>query len=182
MFMALRPVAQELAQGGYTWAVLRTDPRSSPFILSDSPVALFDPQHDGLGGLGFRSSPETQTTLPLDPSFCLHLRPGQRRFVEAEATSEQVAEVNLRTYAWADVCVYGNSHASVVDTRVYAKRHPDKLHLFRRREGMTWVGQQVEGAPEGVVDFVGYDVDGSETKRRMFVPKDARKAGLPPGM
>lgn len=180
MFMALRPIAKELAEGTYTWTVLRTNTTSSPFILSDSPVALFDPRHDGQGGLGFRSSEETQTTLPLDPSFCLYLHPGPRRFLERLATPDEVAEINLRTYAWADVCVYGNSHASVVNTRIYAEHHPERLHLVRRREGTTWIGQQVEGAPEGVFDFQGYAIDGSVRKRRMFVPKDARRTDPPP--
>jgi hypothetical protein len=74
-------------------------------------ITMFDPTPPyPESGLGFASSPNTETIVPVDPTFALALAPGQPTWNDVEITAADVAEVNLRAYAWSVDCYYGASH------------------------------------------------------------------------
>jgi hypothetical protein len=79
-------------------------------------------------GHGLRSSPNAETTLPLDPELCLILTPepayGNAR---AGTTPEYVDELNLRSYAWAQQHIFGPSQQLVTAVRQRAKREKARL-------------------------------------------------------
>jgi hypothetical protein len=53
------------------WSIARA-PEGSRFVTSDNPVVHFDPTlRDPRSGLGFVSSAHSETTFPVDPSFCV---------------------------------------------------------------------------------------------------------------
>jgi hypothetical protein len=108
-----------------SWWVLRASP-SSTFVISDCPVAMYDVALREGRGNAFGSSPLAQTTLPLGPLACLELRPSGPPLATREASQEEVADINLRTYAWAERWVYG-SRAALLDAHERAQAKPEDL-------------------------------------------------------
>jgi hypothetical protein len=52
----------------------------STFVIGDTPLAIYDPKpRIENGGVGFLSSDQVETTLPLDSKRCLLLIPGKRQ-------------------------------------------------------------------------------------------------------
>jgi hypothetical protein len=93
------------------WAIRHAE--GSPFIVGDTPVAMYDPtlNRHAARGNGWTSSQLAQTTLPLGRSTCLMIRPAGPYLSHGTARPGLVDEINLRTYVWADQYVYGPEHA-----------------------------------------------------------------------
>jgi hypothetical protein len=107
----------------------------SPFILSDHPVAHYDPTPKMPdAGAGFMSSPNSMTLIPLDPACALLLVQGQpQTWQDVDVTSDEVDEMNLLTYAWSREAVYGPSQESVTRVRRLAKKNPKVMAEFASR-------------------------------------------------
>ncbi len=109
-----------------SWWVLSAPPNSQ-FILSDCPVAMYDVAlRDGRGN-AFMSSPLAQTTLPLSPDICLLVLPSGPPLAERTAPAEEVAAVNLRTYAWCKRWIFGPTEQAVRGVRKHASQDPVAL-------------------------------------------------------
>lgn len=143
MFMALDKTAP-IAAERLTWTLLRA-PTGSQFILGDTPLALYDPApRIPEGGVGFLSSEQVQTTLPLDPGCCLLLTPGEKPWDQTVAKPEFVEDINLRSYAWAQQAIYGSSQQAVTEVRALVKKQRQKLALFIPKAGTFWIGEEDE--------------------------------------
>lgn len=108
------------------------------FILSDTPVAHWDPAAPAFSAAAWRSSPEAQTTIPLDPEHCLCVGASFSDWSVHQVDHRVAEEVNLRSYAWADTCVYGRSQKTLQDVHSIAKRCPHRL-LGMNRNGSVVV-------------------------------------------
>jgi hypothetical protein len=132
------------------WAVART---TTPFVLGDTPISLFDPTPPYEGSAaGVLSSENVELFIPLDPTFGIATRPNpdtlnavrefayrirdmsddeivaaaqplQGRWTDVEIGAAAAANLNLRTYCHAQRFIYG-SQTSVTETRLYARAHP----------------------------------------------------------
>ena len=143
MFVALDKTAPIVAER-LTWTVLRA-PWASEFILGDTPLAIYDSApRVADGGVGFLSSEYVETTLPLDPSCCLMLTPGDRPWSEAEAKPHVVESINLRSYAWAQQAIYGSSQQAVTDVRALVKRQRQQLARYLPKAGALWFAEETE--------------------------------------
>ena len=115
------------------WAVFRA-PAHCEFVLSDNPVVHFDPTLERVdGGLGFASSGYAHTSFPVDPRFCICLRPlGHPQWSDGPTDAHSVEEINLATYAWADRALYGRSQKILSDLRILARETPRRLARYPR--------------------------------------------------
>jgi hypothetical protein len=149
------------------------------FVLSDHPVAHYDPEpKTPEAGAGFISSPGSQTWVALDPSFGLLLSaesPGT--WEDVTAGRDEVDELNLLTYAWAREAIYGPTQQAVTRVRQVAKQKPRLLGEFRYRPGRVWIarGDGSAGPHEFRSRFRGETVT-----RELHVAEDARGEGPPP--
>ncbi len=146
MFMSLEQVAARL-DSFFTWTLLRV-PAGAQFIVSDTPIAVIDLELHAQLGRGYASSPAAETTFPLDPALCLLLRPdvsGELPWVEREATRAEVDDINLRSYAWAQHSIYGNSQAAVSAVRSLAKANSQRLGRYAPKSGKLWFGEETDG-------------------------------------
>jgi Protein of unknown function (DUF4238) len=146
MFMALDQAAGYLTSA-FTWTLLRA-PAGASFVIGDTPIALVDVTIHPELGLGYGTSPATETTFPLDPFLCLHLQldsGGAGPWVEREATRAEVEDVNLRSYAWAQHSIYGSSQAAVTAVRALAKANPHRLARYAAKSGKLWFGEEIDG-------------------------------------
>lgn len=174
MFLAVQQSVEVLVKSNASWYVLRS--RSGrQFVLGDDPVALFDPtQQDADGGVGFLS-PTVETTFPLSPTSCLLFQnDGLRRVQEITADDAHIRHINLRSYAYADECIWGSRFRDVADVRTDAKADPVLLHTVRRRDGVIWIGEPVPGET-GTYEFEGHSTDGLRRRRRGIIDPDKRR-------
>jgi hypothetical protein len=192
--------------GAMDWTLLRSD--EAAFVTSDRGCAGFDPtpQHPWSSHAPF-SSPNAETTFPLSAGTCLLLRPGEPRVVTADADSDLVEVLNLRTYGWAEKLIYGPCQSDLADVRRAAKKRPDlvirpKPHRYvwlierdpdddrlacdHRAKG--WDPYMVHRSEDGQLEELDYMVvreDGTAVEIALsadeLVRQRARKAaGLPP--
>jgi hypothetical protein len=165
------------------------DDGKSAFILSDHPVAHYDPtpkMRDA--GAGFMSSPNSVTFVPLDPAFGLLLAPDHpQTWHEVEVTSGDVDEMNMLTYAWAREGIYGPTQESVTRVRRLAREHPEAMAEFAYRPPRIWVTEvddtnDTAGAHDFTSRFKGREVTRTlhvtqegidEARRRARAPSDA---------
>jgi len=173
MFLAAVNVALVLTEDDFSWYTLRAE-GSRRFVLGDDPVALFDPsQPEKPGGLGF-GTPRVETTLPLSPATCLLLRQEVRgRLGELGVGDASVRQINLRSYAHAEQCIWGSRQLDVATVRKDAKSDRDLLHAVRRRDPVMWLGREVEGE-SNVLEFEGHAPDGVRRQRRAWVNRSRR--------
>jgi hypothetical protein len=102
------------------WLLIEA-PAGETFILSDDPVVRYDPENPQ-GAAGWRSSPTVNITLPVDPRLCLMLTQQPRTTVHhVAATTRQVVDLNLRTYAGAREAIFGPTQKVLQDVRTAAK-------------------------------------------------------------
>jgi hypothetical protein len=120
MFLHVETMSPLIAQK-MTWIVLHAD-SSNPFITSDHPVSIYDPEAGPRRGAGWFSSPTVEVTLPLDARACLLMAPGPPELQHASTDAGTVLEANLRTYAAAQWAIYGPTQAAVQHVRTEAKR------------------------------------------------------------
>ena len=134
------------------------------FVLSDHPVARYDPDpKTPEAGAGFISSPGSQTWVALDPSIT--------------AARDEVDELNLLTCAWAREAIYGPTQQAVPRVRQVAKQKPRLLGEFRSRPGRVWIARS-DGSP-GPHEFRSR-FRGETVTRELHVAEDARGEGPPP--
>ncbi len=129
-----------------SWIGLQA-PKDSSFILSDHPLAFFDPNAASNEPVTWLSSQTVEATLPLDPSFCLLVTPGPTAYRTIRVDHAVVKEINLRTYAWAHWHIYGATVAAVQQTRANAKRHKAKVASFEPRPPGLIVSERIDGHP-----------------------------------
>jgi hypothetical protein len=165
----------------------------SPFIISDHPVAHYDPTPKmPEAGAGFMSSPNSVTFIPLDPTFALLLVQGQSQtWQDVDITSDEVDEMNLLTYAWAREAIYGPSQESVTRARRLAKQNPRAMAEFAYRPPRIWVTEvddktATPGPHAFTSRFKGREVTRTlhvsqegidEARKRAWPPIDARSQG-----
>jgi hypothetical protein len=130
------------------WTILQAEPGSS-FVVSDSPIAMYDPHLPRMAANAIGSSPTAETTLPIGPRHCLVLRPLGRELEIVGASPDLVHQINLRTYAWAGRWLYGSQH-DVIDTHQRAKTNRRHLAAIAPREPEIKV-RMTEGGIETAV-------------------------------
>lgn len=145
MFLLADRLAPTIASR-MAWVGLRA-PKGKPFILSDHPLAIHDPEAGPEEPTAWLSSPTVEVTLPLDPSFCLLLTPGPAIYRTVQASEAVVQEVNLRTYAWGHWAVYGPSLTVVQRVRAAAERNAQMVAAFAPRAPRLFIGERIEGQP-----------------------------------
>ena len=106
------------------WTLLIGD---NEFIASDRGLAMCDPCLPASRGNAWASSPRAETTFPVGPTACLKITPGAESFSVEHADSATVAEINLRTYGWADTSAFGTHHQILRDVHLAAERAPGPL-------------------------------------------------------
>lgn len=179
MFFAVEPVAERLVMD-FTWTTLRAS-EDVPFVLPGLGITMHDPTPPfPESGLGFASSPNAQTILPVDPTLAIALTPGPPTWNDVEVDAGAVEEINLRSYAWSDACLYGSSQKVVTDLRASARRQRALVARFAPRSGRIWVtdARGSDGARAGEFEFVGRSPEG--TARRRFVIKPGALDGMKP--
>ena len=119
------------------WWLVRSAPEQ-PFVISDCPVAMFDAALRPGRGNAFRSSPIAQTTLPLDPGACLLLDSSDSYFKErGPIDSEEVENINMRTYAWADRWVFAGQPDTLTALHERALADPQLMERIEPRPYFT---------------------------------------------
>jgi hypothetical protein len=120
------------------WTVMRA-PAGSEYIIGDHAVSMYDPLIGRPGastGNGFRSSPLAETVLPVDRSVAVKFSPiGEEEWRDIEVSADDVREINVRSYAWAEREIYGSSQSLVVAVREYARDNPAVTARFEPRQG-----------------------------------------------
>jgi hypothetical protein len=110
--------------GAMGWALMRAE--GSEFVTSDRGLAVFDPtpKHPW-SSHAMASSPNAETTIPVSASSCLLIVPtGEPSFEAGAVTRQNVEQVNLRIYGWAERFIYGSSQEAVVAVRRAARKKP----------------------------------------------------------
>ena len=161
------------------WTVVRLEETVDEFIIADTPVSLYDaaPAIPG-GGVGFLSSPNTQTFVPLGPSFGLLLEANADVFgwtyenldrlhemsdedrvkavkdreggwAESEATSALGLELNLRSYANAERFIFGSQKAAS-DIQAARRSHARRLASLAPRGPHMHIVEDDPGSPSGL--------------------------------
>jgi hypothetical protein len=170
MFVAADKVAEVLVMD-FAWGVIRA-PASKQFVLPDMGITLYDPTpRMPASGLGFGSSPNTETVLPVDPAFAIALTPGPPVWKDASVDEAAVEEVNLRAYAWSDAAVYGQSQKAVTDIRRLARQKRELVGRFKPRPGRLWIADVDEEKKVGEVEFVGHSPEGTTRQRFLVDPR-----------
>jgi hypothetical protein len=170
MFVAADQVAEDLV-AKFAWGVIRT-PGAKEFVLPDMGITMYDPTpRMPASGLGFGSSPNTETVLPVDPSFAIALTPGPPVWDDAGVDGAAVDELNLRAYAWSSAAVYGQSQKVVTDIRRLARQKREMVGRFKPRPGRLWIAEGDEEKRVGEIEFVGHSPDGTARQRFMVDPR-----------
>jgi hypothetical protein len=170
MFVAADKVAEDLV-AKFAWGVIRT-PGAKEFVLPDMGITMYDPTpRMPASGLGFGSSPNTETVLPVDPSFAIALTPGPPVWDDAGVDGAAVDELNLRAYAWSSAAVYGQSQKVVTDIRRLACQKREMVGRFKPRPGRLWIAEGDEEKRVGEIEFVGHSPDGTARQRFMVDPR-----------
>jgi hypothetical protein len=145
MFLAADK-AVEAMLSRLSWTLLRA-PEGRPFILSDHPVAHFDPEPMSFeSGASYLTSPGSVTTVPLDPGLALRLAANDRYDWDTrEASIDEVDWINLLTYAWAGEAVYGPNQESVARVRRLARRKKALMARLAKRPGRVWLTETESG-------------------------------------
>jgi hypothetical protein len=149
IFFLADKVAPALCSG-MTWRSLRA-PAGSGFICSDNPLNIYDPAAANRAamhaGVSWFSSIVVEATLPLSTNVCLLLTPGSPGWRIEHVTAARVAEINLRTYASAELFIYGPSQQSVQRVRQHAKQARALVHEFRPRPPLFTIFEAIERDP-----------------------------------
>jgi hypothetical protein len=108
------------------WTLFRATEGS--FVCSDRPVTKADlAAPHKWSGAAWLSSPSVNTTMPLTPTACLRISPGDPDRLAVRGTRRQSERINLRTYGWATRFVYGASRGILEELHAYAVAHPDEV-------------------------------------------------------
>ena len=99
----LSPIVADL---GWVLLIAADGPQ---FIISDTPVVHFDVAAPTYASASWRSSPQAQTTIPIDPRHCLLVGQNLPEWRVEAADSATIEEINLRSYEAAGRWIYGSS-------------------------------------------------------------------------
>jgi Protein of unknown function (DUF4238) len=175
MFMALQQTVDTLVTAVDCLCVRIPEASSASFVISDHPVAHYDPTpKTPESGGGFISSPNTRTWIPLDPKFGLILVQKQPApWQNVAADGKDVDELNLLTYAWAREAVYGPSQHAVARVRQLAKANRPLMAEFRYRPPRVWISDRRDaGRGAGPHRFTSR-FKGESVTRTMYVSPEA---------
>jgi Protein of unknown function (DUF4238) len=108
------------------WVILRAG--EDEFVTSDRAIAMHDstPKFPWSGN-ALESSPNAETTFPLDPLSTIMLHRGPKNLRCEELDARGVRELNLRTYGWATEQIFGRSQEVLQRVRRQAKRYPGSV-------------------------------------------------------
>jgi hypothetical protein len=177
MFMAVEKGGEALlTKMGWT---LGRAPAGNPLVLSDHPVAHHDPTPKFPGaGAGFLSSPGAITAIPIDPRFALILEPREPPgWRVIDLTADDVMELNLLSYAWANEALYGPSQEAVTRVRARAKRHKAQLARLAKQPPRIWVTEVNEDeSGAGIRIFRSEGAGQTITKQLYVTPEGAAQA------
>ena len=169
MLAAIQPVTEWLISRA-AWHVLVAPP-DRQFVLSDAPVAQYDPTPKVPdAGAGFESSPNSMTIFAIDPRFAVLIRPSGDRLFDwrtREVDKRTVDDINLLIYAQADEAIFGSQQAIITGVRRDAKQSPRRLGEYRRRRARIWVteiGSEDRPGTGGVRRFTSVNRDGPATR------------------
>lgn len=108
--------------------------RDCGFVTSDCALAMYDPTPlYPWNASGLMTSPNAQTTFPLDPGHCLLLRPGVHGDVPTTAVTpleidaSTVEELNLRIYGFATRYIFAANQPTATSVRASAKSDPKRV-------------------------------------------------------
>jgi uncharacterized protein DUF4238 len=171
MLLQAIPVIGEWLMTKARWTVQRA-PSDRQFVLSDAPVAQYDPTPKVEGaGAGFESSPTSMTVLPIDPSAALLIQPSPDGYVSLpmprQVKREQVDEINLLSYAQADQALFGPVKTILAGVHADAALGPDRIAAVRRRRPRIWLTEAAtrEPAASDVLTFNSVNRDGPVTRQ-----------------
>jgi hypothetical protein len=123
MLKSVTPVASSVAM--LDWTLLES--ARGEFVTNDRGLAMHDPDLRDGQGHAWSTSSRAETTFPVAPNACLKLTPGNAGFSVQQATADEVIEINLRSYGWADEVIFGTNAATVEGVRQSALTDPTKV-------------------------------------------------------
>jgi hypothetical protein len=123
MLKSVTPVPSSVAV--LDWTLLEI--AGGEFVTNDRGLAMHDPDLRDGQGHAWNSSPRAETTFPVAPNACLKLTPGNAGFSVQQATADDVVEINLRTYGWANNVIFGTDATAVEGVRQSALTEPAKV-------------------------------------------------------
>lgn len=163
------------------WHVLQA-PSDRQFILSDAPVAHYDPTPKMPGaGAGFDSSPGSLTFIPIDPYIGLLIRPSADELLNWRTRPIDCAlvdDLNLLIYAQAGLAIFGASQAIVTGVRHDARRNRKRVAQYARRRPRIWVSEEIDTASPlgGIRTFRSTNRDGTIHRRLHVDPAADQEA------
>jgi len=176
MFVALEQGTKTIFERLAVSCVRPAAGSKATFVLSDHPVAHYDPQPKAPEvGVGFMNSQETETFVALDPRFgvLLHQHTPPQTWTDVEVSDEDVDRLNLLTYAWAREAIFGPTQDSVTRVRRLAKRDQRAMGEFAYRPPRVWLTESQEGdMRHGVRKFTSR-FRGNEVTREFYVSPEA---------
>ncbi len=129
--------------GEMNWILLEASGGQS-FILSDDPLVRLDPLNPD-GPAAWRSSPNVEATMPLDPHYCLRLRQPPLAQSTRVASAEEVLDTNLRTYAGAREAIFGPTEQLLESVHAAAKANAIRVDLYRPKPPNVYIFERIEG-------------------------------------
>jgi hypothetical protein len=129
--------------GEMDWTLLEASGGQS-FILSDDPLVRLDPLNPD-GPAAWRSSPNVEATMPLDPHYCLRLRQPPLAQSARVVTAEEVLDTNLRTYAGAMEGIFGPTEQLLESVHAAAKANAIRVDLYRPKPPNMYIFERIEG-------------------------------------
>jgi hypothetical protein len=181
MLAGMPPVTEWLISKA-AWHVLVAPPERQ-FVLSDAPVAHYDPTPKVPdAGASFESSPNSMTVFAIDPRLALLIRPAADQLLDwrmREVDKRIVDDINLLIYAQADEAIFGSSQAIITGVRRDAKQSPKRVGEYRRRRPRIWateIASKDRPGDGGVRRFTSINRDGRATRAFYVDPAAEREA------
>lgn len=150
MFVFAEKIVPTIA-GGLDWTVMHPAIGvPNRFIIGDHPVAMIDETAPKTHGVGWIGSPHVEVTLPLSPTCCLLLTPAPPGepggLVHVNAFAAEVDDVNVRTYATAEWCVYGPDVKTLEALAALVRTNKERLDLYAPHSPVLHIAEIEKGA------------------------------------
>jgi Protein of unknown function (DUF4238) len=128
MFLSIDRFAPKVARE-MTWIIQRST-EEAPFVISDHPVAIYDPHVGGARGGGWFGSTGTEVSMPLDQELCLMMVPGEPRQNDGVVGQSTVDEMNLKSYGSAEWAVYAHDERVLTRLQTLVEELPAKVRMY----------------------------------------------------